>query len=257
MIKRFIISLILSFAVKRLLHYMKSLLNKFDGDQEMRHNYKEVYEGLIGLINILNTKLKLRIKAKELRPDYKTRKTKKNEKHDLDKLERKKRKMEKYKKWKKRLGQSRWWGMLVMLLIINTLASAAAPVGFGEAEAVEPLDLEWKFCQHLSIDVAWELGMADEHSIAFLSVVTWRDMLNLDLGLVDFEEVQSANEQWYDDINPSVGVSADVINLIEQVPGVSNLTQWIPDVVGIGIGAYMELGTEWDVLPILYIVATW
>jgi len=133
--------------------------------------------------------------------------------------------------------------------------------------AVEPLApavieekaIDWQVFSHFAIGAAWDLGTGEEHSIAFISILTYRDMINFDIGLIDFEQVNNSSDQWYENVSPGIGISADVISLVEEYTGLGKLVEWIPDIVGIGIGTYLEVDDidDMNVIPMLYLTAQW
>lgn len=133
--------------------------------------------------------------------------------------------------------------------------------------AVEPLApavieekaIDWQVFSHFAIGAAWDLGTGEEHSIAFISILTYRDMINFDIGLIDFEQVNNSSDQWYENVSPGIGISADVISLVEEYTGLGRLVEWIPDIVGIGIGTYLEVDDidDLNVIPMIYITAQW
>jgi hypothetical protein len=146
--------------------------------------------------------------------------------------------------------------ILVMAAIILTINCIAQDTG---TVSVESELVDFKFFQHFSIGVAWEINDLEDHSIAFTSLVTFKDMLNLDIGLIDFEQVDGEGEKWFDDINPSIGLSFDVLQIMQKFEFAKNilLLAEISDVVGVGVGCYADIESDWDILPIVYLVAQW
>ena len=143
-------------------------------------------------------------------------------------------------------------------LIMSLVAATILFCGFTAMAEDEVADLT--FLQHYAIGVAYDLNDFDDHSIAFISLVTWRDVLNFDVGLVDFEQVQTEGDLWWQDLNPVAGLSADVQNLGKLVPQIQPILDWIPNWVGIGAGFYSELdeltGLD-DVDALLYVTINW
>ena len=83
-------------------------------------------------------------------------------------------------------------------------------------------------------------------------------MLNFDVGLIDFEIATGEDDLWYDDINPSIGISADVLKLLNESLIKAEFLETFGNVVGIGFGIYAEfLDGGVEMLPMLYIVAQW
>lgn len=124
-------------------------------------------------------------------------------------------------------------------------------------QIIETKSINWQVFNHFAIGIAWDLGTGEEHSIAFISILTYKKLLNFDLGLIDFEEVKGTSDQWYENVSPGIGISADLLGLMESLPTVGEFVSWIPDVVGIGIGAYFEIDADIDVIPIIYLTAQW
>ncbi|GAG36648.1 unnamed protein product [marine sediment metagenome] len=144
--------------------------------------------------------------------------------------------------------------LIISLLVAGLLLCGTAFT----AEPVEESNLT--YLTHFAAGVAWDLNDFDNHSIAFISVVTWRDTINLDIGLVDFELVETEGELWWHELNPVVGISMDVENLGILIPQIEPLLGWIPEWVGIGAGFYTELDNFIDmddVSLVLYATISW
>jgi len=125
------------------------------------------------------------------------------------------------------------------------------------AQDEEAADTDWQIFKHFSIGSAWDMTDGSAHSIAFVSILSYQELLNLDLGLIDFEQVEEDGTRWYDDMNIGLGLSTDILVLMEKFPVMGKYITLIPDIVGIGVGAYVSLEGDMDVLPMLYITATW
>ena len=141
----------------------------------------------------------------------------------------------------------RW---LVSLILIFTFTLSA----FGED--VEAKDFE--YLTHFFMGVGWDMSDGDNHSIAACSIVTWKKIFNFDVGLIDFEQVETDGELWWQDLNPAVGVSADLIELARLMPQIESIISWLPNWVGVGAGLYTELSDfDNDVEGIVYATLNW
>ena len=119
---------------------------------------------------------------------------------------------------------------------------------------------DWTYLTHFAIGVAYDLDDFDNHSIAFASVITWKDTFNLDIGLIDFEKIEAEGTLWWQDLNPVVGISADLTKISELVPQVAPYLGWIPEWVAIGAGFYTELDEFIDmddIDMIMYATVKW
>ncbi len=137
--------------------------------------------------------------------------------------------------------------IIACLVCVNAIA----------AEPIEIVDNDWTYLQHISTGFAWELGSMESHSIAFLSAVTWRDMINFDVGLIDIEKVEADGDRWYNDLKPIVGISVDVLKLLDEVPQLEPIIGWVPNAVGLGAGIHFELESDHDAIPTIYLVIKW
>ena len=124
------------------------------------------------------------------------------------------------------------------------------------AQDEETASTDWQLFKHFSIGSAWEAN-GTSHSIAFVSILSYKELVNLDLGLIDFEQVEQEGSRWYDDADIGLGFSTDVLILLERFPVLGDYVTLIPDIVGIGVGVYVSLDGDMDVLPMLYVTATW
>ena len=142
-----------------------------------------------------------------------------------------------------------WMILAISAVIIVTLIWICQPA--------EPAEGDYTYLSRVATGAAWDLQDFEVHSIGFVSAVTWRDVFNLDLGLVDFEVVETAGENWWQNLYPAFGISADVIKTIEMFPGLKPAVEWIPGWVGVGAGLYMELEGAHDVSVMVYGVVKW
>ena len=142
-----------------------------------------------------------------------------------------------------------WWLLAIAAAIVVALLAIMQPA--------EPAESDWSYFSHVGTGAAWNLADWDVHSIVFASAVTWREMINLDFGMIDFEVVEADGERWWSDVSPAIGISADVVKAIEMFPGLAPVVEWIPGWVGVGAGGYIDLEAEHDVQLMVYGVVKW
>ena len=140
--------------------------------------------------------------------------------------------------------------LMLVVLVFPAIAVEPAPM-------IDGSNADWKYMQHYAVGIAWDMSNGAEHSIAFASVITYKDLLNIDAGLIDFEKVQASGDYWYNDLEPIIGISADVFGVLDLIPQVAPLIGWIPDCVGAGVGVHIEVENDHDVKPMAYITASW
>jgi len=140
--------------------------------------------------------------------------------------------------------------LMLVVLVFPAIAVEPAPM-------IDGRNADWQYLKHYAIGVAWQVNNGDEHSIAFMSAVTYKDYYNFDIGLIDWEKVETSGDRWYTDLKPTAGISVDVFGVIATVPQIEPIVGWIPDCVGAGAGVYMDIDNNYDLLPIVYITASW
>jgi len=143
------------------------------------------------------------------------------------------------------------------LLIILVIAAAIIVTLIWICQSAEPAEDNFTYFKHFATGAAWDLQDWEVHSIVFVSAITWRDVFNLDLGVIDFEKVEAEGQNWWENLHPAAGISADVVKTIELFPGLAPAVEWIPGWVGVGAGMYMDLDGPHDVNVMVYGVVKW
>ncbi len=244
--KKISLKIALKFGIWLLVRRMRKEVEKAQKDPIKHQAYKEIANALLTICRNVALLYGINVKIKFIDPMIQnTKRTKRTEKTKRIRNRRMRRHMSKMK--------------ILLILLVAVFAICGCSKDAESVEAIAEKDVDWVVFSHFAIGAAWDLGTGEEHSIAFISILTYKELLNIDLGLIDFEDVQNSNDQWYENVSPGIGISADVIGLVEEYSGLGKLVEWIPDIIGIGIGAYLEIDSidDMDVIPMIYITAQW
>ncbi len=133
----------------------------------------------------------------------------------------------------------------------------------GDAPAVELIDPEAItsdfvfFPRAPRIGILWDIKDWQEHSQISASIVGWRNLLFIDVGLVDFEQIETEGDQWYQTLNISVGITLDIMETLERWPAIEPYLIKIPDFVYISGGIYVRPEDSWSTHAFLSAGLTW
>ena len=106
----------------------------------------------------------------------------------------------------------------------------------------EPITAQFKlFPKPPRTGILWDMDDWSEHSQVSFSILGWKDILFADFGLVNFEQIETSGEHWWTSLNPSGGITLDIVEAAERWPLIEPYVSYVPDFVYISAGYYIHL----------------
>ena len=246
---------LISMAFRYGIRYVLKLVNKYhysfpEGSQE-RADMREIVEAITILARLLGEKIGIPIKPKILEPGRSraSRRDEKKESRNKWKYEQRKVHTMQKKKTKELREALRNSVKIVLILIAMTFCFNVCATGYGEVDANG-----WGrivFFEHepfLAIGIAWDMDDWEKHSYAYTTPATWKNSfldIDFNVGLIDFEQVETTGDLWYESLNPAVGLSVDVLQALERFPVLEQVIDYIPGFVSVGTGIYLRAEDPW------------
>ncbi len=137
-------------------------------------------------------------------------------------------------------------GMIFLIGILSIVLLTPA-VNAVEAVSSEEItsDLEW-FPKAPRTGILFDVEPTksddwSEHSHVSISIIGWQGLLYLDVGLVDFEQIETSGDHWWTTLNPSAGVTVDIVQAAERWPLIEPYAARVPDYVYVSGGYYVRM----------------
>ena len=124
-------------------------------------------------------------------------------------------------------------------LIIVTIIIAVFACFYAFAEepvTVKTLQFPFQFTMG-----AW-YGVKDfePQSLAYITLAEYSGLLDIpigiDLGLLNFEQVEVSGDNWWNDLDPVIGIHVDTMPVLEKLPILGTWLEKIPDALTVGGG---------------------
>ena len=146
----------------------------------------------------------------------------------------------------KRLRDNLKMGGLTLLIAIMCL-SWCVDTPAVEFIDPEPITADFKlFPRAPHFSILWDAKDWAQHSQISISIVGYKGILFLDFGLVDFEQIETSGDHWWQTLNPSGGITLDLIETARLVPQIEPYIAYIPEYVFLGVGWYARLEDPWS-----------
>ena len=226
------------FAMVKSLNWLKNYRKLFPQDSQEWADCKEVLEAVLVLQRLLGQKLGLYVPIKQLetRRFPKDRKAKRIElKQVRNQKTRRIRQMKRNKRGGPRIGGKTF----IMILVAASILFCGSAIAEDEPVSV------WTWQFKTTFAVWYNIDDFEPDSLALVNLGQWTGLfdlpINVAVGLKNFEQVEVSGEQWWDDLEPVVGISMDTKPLLELLPVLGSWIEKIPDAVSFGAGITAKL----------------